>query len=111
MAIGMTYEQYWFDDPLLVRAFYEADKIRQKRINDAAWLQGIYVLRALEATVGNLIKKKTDKAITYPEQPIDLEPNKVKNIVKTEEQEEQEKAFARAYMLQMVQAGKTWGKN
>ena len=111
MAIGMTYEQYWYGDPLMVRAFYKAEKIRRNKMNESAWLQGIYFYQGLKATVGNLMRKKSDEEYKYPEKPIDLEPEKLKNVVKTEEQEEQEKAFARAYMLQMMQAGKAWGKN
>ena len=94
----------------MVRAFYEADRIRQSRLNDIAWLQGVYVYRALEATVGNLMKKKSDAPIEYPSKPIELDQKKAKETVKTEQQLEQEKTFARAYMLQMVRAGQNWGK-
>lgn len=105
----MTYEQYWYGDPLMVRAFYKAEKIRQERMNDEAWLNGVYVLKALEATVGNLMKQKNDEKNKYPEKPISINGEKPPEA-KPEQQEENEKAFAKAYMLQMVQAGKSWGK-
>lgn len=107
----MTYDQYWYGDPLMVRAFYKADQIRQSRLNDFAWLQGAYVCRALQATVGNMMKKKTDTPIEYPTKPLELDQNRKTETVKTPQQEEQEKAFARLYMMQMMQAGQEWGKH
>ena len=101
MAIGMTYEQYWYGDPLMVRAFYEAEKLRQKRVNEEAWLYGSYVLRALDATVMNILRK--GQAHEYPLEPIGTEKKRERN-------DEQDAVFARAYMMQMMQAGKNWGK-
>lgn len=106
MALGMTYEQYWYGDPLMVRAFYKADKLRQKRMNEQAWLYGAYVYRALAATVGNMGKKKGEKPIEYPKEPIETEVSPEK----TEKQEENEALIAKAWMTQFVQIGKNWGK-
>ena len=52
LAIGMTYEQYWYGDPLMVRAFYKADKFRREREDMNAWLQGVYFKKAIEASIG-----------------------------------------------------------
>ena len=107
MALGMTYEQYWYGDPLMARAFYKADKLRQERMNDEAWLNGAYILRALQATVGNLCLKQGSKPHEYPRKPIDISEE-------TEEEkalrEEQEAVYAEAYMSSMISAGKSWGK-
>lgn len=72
MALGMTYEQYWYGDPLAVRYFYEADRIKAERINYEAWLNGLYTCKALEATVGNIFKKKGSKPIEYPSKPFEF---------------------------------------
>ncbi len=98
----MTYEQYWYGDPLMVRAFYKAEKLRQQRKNEEAWLQGIYTFQALNATVGNMMREKGTQPIKYPEKPFDLEPPKV--------EPEDEVLFAKAYMENMVLMGKNWGK-
>lgn len=99
----MTYEQYWYGDPLMVRAFYQADKLRQQRMNDEAWLHGAYVYRALDATVGNVFRKQGTKPSEYPKNPIGLE--------KEQRQEEQdEETYALAYMTSMVAAGANWKK-
>ena len=42
LAIGMTYDQYWYDDPMLVRAFAKADQIKRERKDFDLWLQGRY---------------------------------------------------------------------
>ena len=111
MAIGMTYEQYWYGDPLMVRAYYKAEQLRQKKANESAWLQGVYFQYALDSVVGNMFRKSGDKLTEYPPQPLDLKVNKEKE---TEEQravrEEREKNFALAYMTNMVRCGQNWGK-
>ena len=109
MALGMTYEQYWYGDPLMVRAFYKADKIRQQRMNDEAWLYGAYVYRALAATVGNMFKKEGTKPIEYPQKPIEFSVEEESQEDK-EKLEEQEALYAQAYMSNMILAGKNWNK-
>lgn len=108
----MTYEQYWYGDVHMVRAFLEADKQRQIRKNQDAWLQGAYFLRALDAVVGNAFRQKGAKAAEYPSQPIELtfEKEEKKSISEEQRTEDQEAVFARAYMKSMVRAGRNWGK-
>ena len=108
MAIGMTYEQYWYGDPLMVRAFYKADKIRQEREDYNAWTQGMYVLSALNASVGNMLRKSGQPA-KYPTEPFSVTEKKERQRQK-EIDEEQEALLAQAWMSSFVQAGKNWGK-
>lgn len=110
MAIGMTYEQYWYGDPLMVRAFYKAEQLRQKRVNEEAWLYGAYVHRALDATVGNIMRKSGTEPARYPEKPIPLEETVEETEAEKEQREEQEEVYALAYMTNMVMAGKNWHK-
>lgn len=109
MAIGMTYEQYWYGDPLMVRAFYKAEQLRQQRINEDAWLFGVYTYRALDSTVGNMVRKKGTKPSEYPKKPVELIKQEETEIEK-EQREEQEEVYALAYMTNMVLAGKNWKK-
>ena len=111
MAIGMTYEQYWYGDPLMVRAFYKAKKIQDRRKDEEAWLQGAYVLKALQATVGNMFLKKGSAPFEYPEQPFTFEEMQEEEArEKTEREQEQEKLWAEAWMMSFVEAGKQWEK-
>lgn len=92
----------------MVRAYYKAEKYRQQKVNIDAWLYGAYVARAIDATVGNMFRKEGSDMAEYPRDPI---PYGNEEQPKTEVQEEQEKAFAYAYMSNMVLLGKNWGKN
>lgn len=47
LSIGMTYEQYWNEDCCLVKYYRKAHEIRQDRLNEQLWLQGLYIYEAL----------------------------------------------------------------
>lgn len=65
LALGMTYELYWDGRPELVIPYRRADRIRQKRSNNEAWLQGIYFRLAVASTL--------DKKTKYPKQPFNFD--------------------------------------
>lgn len=67
LAIGMTYEQFWYGEPEMVKPFRKADEIRKQRMNEELWLAGIYTAEALASTVGNMFSKG-DKH-RYPSEP------------------------------------------
>ena len=102
----MTYDQYWYGDVCMVRAFYQAEKIRRQNADEMAWLHGLYVYQALTATVGNIGNK--GKKIEYPQEPL-YKPEPITKIDK-KKQEEQDAIFAKAWMSQLVEVGKNWGK-
>ena len=110
MAIGMTYDQYWYGDPMMVRAFYEADKIRQKIKDEEAWTLGAYFVKALESTVGNMFKESGSQPLEYPTEPFLITHEREKRK-KKEEREKEEMMWAEAWMTQFVEAGKNWGKD
>lgn len=91
MAFGMTYDEYWYDDVLKARTYANADKEKQERINEQAWLFGFYVYKALGATVGNIFAAKNAKPIEYPSEPIGYE-NRKTEAQKQKEQEAEQKA-------------------
>jgi hypothetical protein len=109
----MTYDEYWYGDPLMVGAFYKADKLRQEKTDADAWLFGSYVLQALQATVGNMFLSKGKEPYRYPKKPILTEERANKEAEKREQEkrERDEAAFARAWMIQFCEVGKNWGKN
>ena len=109
MAIGMTYDEYWYGDPLMVRAFYKANRLREEQKDAEAWLAGSYVLKALDAVVGNLFRDKGSQRAEYPTEPV-LAQAKREKREKTEREQEQEALWAKAWMSQFVEAGKEWGK-
>lgn len=110
MAIGMTYDQYWYGDPLMVWAFYKADKLRRERADEEAWLTGLYFLHALDAVVGNAFREKGQTPAEYPKEPHTQTRRKKLEAEKTEREKEQEALWALAWMSSFVEAGKKFDK-
>lgn len=71
LAIGMTYDLYWYGEPKLVKAYREAEEIRVDRMNYEKWLQGLYIYHSIGALVPiiNPFSKKT-KPDEYLKEPI-----------------------------------------
>ena len=71
LAIGMTYDQYWNDDPTLVKYYRNAAELQKERRNEELWLQGMYIYEALcdVAPVLNANAKKGTKPHPYSEKP------------------------------------------
>ena len=67
LAVGMSYEQFWEQDPSLAIAYRKADEIRKRRMNEELWLGGIYTSKALASTVGNMFTK--GQKYQYPTEP------------------------------------------
>lgn len=107
--MGMTYNQYWYGDPLMVRAFSESHKLKQELENREAWLNGLYVFKAVSVSLENAFRdKKSNHPIAeYPSEPFNLFGEQKKE----EFDEDVELALAESYMKQMVRVGKNWGKN
>ena len=98
LSIGMTYEQYWNDDCMLAQYYREADKLRQERANQVAWLQGMYFYDALlrVSPVLAAFAPKGTKPMAYINEPY---PMSQKDILETgRKQEEKEKAEVMAKM-------------
>lgn len=73
LSIGMTYEQYWEQDPMLIKHYIKAEEIRQMKRNQELWLQGLYV----QIAVGDLVPvlnpfSKDHKAKAYLDSPIPI---------------------------------------
>jgi hypothetical protein len=64
LSIGMTYDQFWNDDPLLVKSYLKANEYKSRRRNEEMWLQGVYF--------GYAIASIMDKNSKYPDVPLPL---------------------------------------
>ena len=71
LSIGMTYEQYWDGDPMLVKYYREAEELRNEKKNQELWLQGMYVYEAIAdlTPVLHAFAKKGAKPQPYPTTP------------------------------------------
>lgn len=104
----MTFDQYWYGDVRLTKAFVEADRLRQERVNGELWLQGMYYYDALCCALRNAFRGRGDPPASYPERPYDIFPKR-ETAQQREDREKQERLQARLYMSQMMRAGKNWG--
>ena len=55
LALGMTYNQYWYASPRLVCDYRKADQLKQDRYSQEAWLQGYYTYNAVATAIANYI--------------------------------------------------------
>ena len=105
----MSYEQYWYADTRLLKAFYEAYKLKQEQINHQAWLNGVYVYKAISSIASALTSKNKSDIEPYPTQPVEIYP-KQKSEQQLQEEKEQELMLAKAWLSSLVQVGKSWDK-
>lgn len=91
LSIGMTYEQFWNDDPMLAKYYRKAHELSIERKNQELWLQGLYVYEALcdVAPILQAMAKKGTKARPYPEKPYSITESQRKR-----EKEEEERRVA-----------------
>ena len=92
LACGMTYDQFWRDDPGLVRAYRKARKIRHDWLNEEAWLQGLYFYEALcdVSPVLHAFAKNGTKPSKYPSEPYPLTNTDMEQKKAEEEKRKQE---------------------
>jgi hypothetical protein len=71
LSIGMTYEQFWNDDPMLTKYYREAEEIRNEKKNQELWLQGAYIYEAIAdlSPVLHAFAKKGTKPQPYVDSP------------------------------------------
>lgn len=80
LAMGMTTEEYWDGDAELTRFYRKADEIRNEKINQELWLQGLYVYEAISdiAPILHAFAKKGAKAKPYLKEPFPLSVKEMK---------------------------------
>lgn len=108
MSLGMTYEEYWYGNPLLVRSYLQAEEYRRRKENYNLWLGGIYMQQAIASTIGNAFLEKGASPNRYPEKPFAIDAESIEK--ERQEQEEREIEAAKVYMQLLVDNGKDWGK-
>jgi hypothetical protein len=106
LAMGMTWAQFWLDEPVLAKAYRRADMIRRRRKNEELWLQGIYVAEALSATVGNMFAK--GQKHPYPAEPLPLTADEQQERREREEKARMERMKA-AFIAKSLQVNTRLG--
>ena len=88
LAIGMTLTEYFEEDCMLTKYYRQAYRIKQENEDYSAWLQGIYIYKALNCALYNNppFMKRGREALQYFDKPITAQQN-------SEMHNEQEKAL------------------
>ena len=92
LAIGMSYELFWLEDPKLAIAYRRAEELRKKRLNETLWLAGIYTAEALASTVGNMFSKGAKHQ--YPSEPKPITMSEIEERKEREAKERMERIKA-----------------
>ena len=92
LAFGMTYEQYWYGDPWMVRAYADAYLLKRKIENENMWIQGAYIANAMGAVMATSFGKRK---VNYMDKPMDLFP-------KTEAEQQAEIREERRRLVNML---------
>lgn len=100
MVYGMTWEQYWFGDPWMVKAFEDAYLLNRRVKNEELWLQGLYIYRAVHAVIASAFCERNEK---YISEPLDFLP-KTKAEKQLEEYQKRQKVIN--YLNSLVQREK-----
>ena len=72
LRIGVSKEEFENITPHEFELMIEAYKEQQKHANYMMWVNGIYTMSALQASVGNMFKKKGTDPIKYIEEPLPI---------------------------------------
>lgn len=96
LKMGMTYDQYWYGDTSAHKAYLKAEKLRQKEMNQVAWLHGMYFYEALMDAAPAIKAFCKTKARPYRSEPYDFDEEERK------EREERERRKRYERMKQKV---------
>lgn len=71
MAMGMTYDEFWYGEPDRVKFYREAEEIRRKERDYNLWLQGRYFYDALcsVSPILHAFAQNGTRAQAYNEEP------------------------------------------
>ena len=105
LSYGMTYQQFWEDEPSLAADYREAHKIMQRRQNYNAWMQGFYVYEAIGAFQEILpaFPKKGAKVQSYMEEPMPMTEEEARERAERKQREKMERIKQK--MMGMVKRG------
>lgn len=79
ISIGMTYEQFWYEDLTIAKMYLKAYRIKQEREIEMdqwhMWKQGMYIYEALcdVSPVLHAFSKSGTKPLPYPEVPYGMD--------------------------------------
>lgn len=110
MSIGMTYDEYWYASPYLVKAYEKAHNLKLRQMNEQLWLQGMYFYEAFSIVLGNMFGKKGSRKKNYPSEPYDIF-DKSDREMRMDAEKERKKAISSLEALKLNMEFKFKGDN
>lgn len=108
LLMGMSYEEFWDGDAELPKFYRECYKLKQKKENELAWLQGMYTYVAMTTVMQNVFGKGEKK--NYLTEPISLDGvTEEEKIKKQNKNDEQAKAYMEMFAMRFNQKFKEKG--
>lgn len=101
---GMTYKEFWQDDPWKAKYYREAYVERRKAENHRDWLLGAYFFNAVSITLSNAFRKQGKQAENYLEEPFPIfPPTKDEEAEKARKEKEKIEAVYKSMMIKQRQ--------
>lgn len=101
LAMGMSYEQFWDGEADMVISYRKAYELKQQEVNNNAWLQGLYIWKALQCAplfVNGFVPKGA-KIEPYFDKPIDFTPPEKKRKPISEREQRKQQAISHVEQL------------
>ena len=109
MSLGMSREEFWDGDISATWDYIEAQRYRDKKQNENAWLNGMYTYNALSVMCANLFSKNASNKYEYPNEPYKLYLTEKETEIERKKQEEQSAERAKMQLELLVNKFKNIG--
>lgn len=98
LSLGMTEAEFWDGDCELVRYYRQAAEYRKQRVNEEAWLSGLYIYEAIADLVPvlNPLTKPGTRPTPYPDRPYPI--TEAERKLREEEREREEAEQIREHL-------------
>lgn len=95
ISIGMTPDEFWCGDPLLVIYYRRANKLKNERKNSELWMQGAYVYEAIckAHPLFQLYAPEGTTALPYSSEPYCLNKKELEKRQRDIEEKNNKKAL------------------
>lgn len=94
--LGVPEEKFWESTPLDLEPYAKMDEMRQKRIDQNSWVQGMYTMCAVGCIVAQALGNGADAE--YPKKPFTLSGDE--NLTEEEKQRERDALVAQLQIMQ-----------
>lgn len=108
MSYGMSYDEFWYGEPYLVKFYREAYKLKMRYDDVFMWKQGMYIYEALcdVSPILHAFPKKGAKPLQYRTRPMSEESNENKTEKEKEIEVKNERLKARIFFDNWMRATK-----